>query len=180
MSGEAVLVLDQSHSCTGFALWHECEAITGSWPLSDGVKNRAEGYRELWGKMDAFHKKYGLGLIIHETPVLGAINKGQAQIFGTLGLVAIIELFCISRGLGAPISYPPQSWRTTFFSKAERKAIRGKDWKRPAIERARQLGFDPSNDNEAEAFAILDHYLAKHKIMPYWRDRIDGGLDPVA
>lgn len=119
--------------------------------------------------LDNMHKDHGLAEIVHEEPALGAVNKGAQQIGAAMGLVAIIELFACSRGLPEPIGYPPQSWRGTWFSKAERAAIRGKDWKRPAIERARQLGFDPLTGDEAEAVAILDHHLHKRRITPPWR-----------
>jgi hypothetical protein len=179
MSGGSLLVLDQSLSSTGFALWDGSDVVSGIWPLCDGIESRAQGFRELFHRLDALHKGRGLAQIVHEEPVMGAVNKGAGQIIAAVGLVPIIELFAISRGLPSPISYAPQSWRASFFTKAERKAIRGKDWKRPAVERARQLGFDPVSADEAEAIAILDHHLLKLKITPHWRQGA-AMLDPVA
>lgn len=180
MAGGSLLVLDQSLSSTGFALWDGSAVVmSGAWPLCDGIDNRAQGFRQLWQHLDAMHKGRGLAQIVHEEPVMGAVNKGAGQIIAAVGLVPIIELFAISRGLPSPVSYAPQSWRSSFFTKAERKAIRGKDWKRPAVERCRQLGFDPIDHNEAEAIAILDHHLLKLKITPCWR-REAIMLDPVA
>lgn len=176
----SILVLDQSLSSTGFALLDEGQRaiLSGAWPLCDGEANRAEGFRQFWGHLDRMHKGHPLGTIVYETPPLGTVNKGAAQIFGKIGLVAIAELFACSRGI-AIRGYPPQSWRGTFFSKAERAALKGKDWKRPAIERCRQLGFDPVTHDEAEAIAILDHHLLKLKITPSWRAGA-AMLDPVA
>lgn len=181
ITGGTILFLDQSLSSTGFALWDGSDIYeTGAWPLSGGIdKNqRAHGFRELFGKLDATHKKWTLAQIIHETPVFGAVNKGEDQLIATAGIVAIIELFAISRGIPMG-SYPPQSWRATFFTKDERKSIRGKDWKRPALLRARQLGFNPFSHDEAEAIAICDHHLHKINITPPWRQKAGAMLDPV-
>lgn len=185
MPDRIILSLDQSLSSTGFVLLKAGSAIlSGSWPLCDGAKNRALGFRELWGKLDAMHKGHGLDRILHERPSFGAANQGEDQLIGAIGMVAVIELFACSRSI--PIdAYSVQSWRSTFFTKAERKAIAAKpsrvrDWKRPAVERARQLGFDPITHDEAEAIAIADHHLLKHKITPAWRGKAGPMLDPVA
>ncbi len=178
----ALLALDQSLSATGWALLDPVAGgavQSGSWPLCDGSRNRAEGFREIWRRLDELHKSVGLASIVYEEPPLGTVNKGADQIFGKIGIVAIVELFALSRGLSIA-SYYPQSWRATFFAKAERAALKGKDWKRPAIERCRQLGFDPVTHDEAEAIAILDHHLHKAKITPFWRNGRGLMLDPVA
>lgn len=175
MFDQPILALDQSLERTGFALFdgHKV-AISGSWPLCDGAKHRDLGFRELWHRMDAIHKGHRIGQIIHEGPVFGAANKGEDHLIGSIGLIAVIELFCISRGLPKPRSHSPSSWRVSWFTKSERKIIRAKsqklrDWKHPAILRARQYGFDPSSHDEAEAIGILDHDLLKQRIMPPWR-----------
>lgn len=183
MRNYSTLSLDQSHSSTGFCLLPaRGDPITGSWPLADGTSHeqRSLGYRELWYRLDAMHKGHDLGEILHEQPAFGAANQGQDQLIATIGLVAIIELFGCSRGIAVK-AYPAQSWRGTWFSVEERKALRpkGKDWKHPAILRARQLGFDPSSHDEAEAIAIADHHLHKVGIQPEWRKEA-GMLDMVA
>ena len=175
------LFLDQSHSSTGFALYKPVDGgtmISGEWPLGIGVKHRAEGFRELFGKLDAMNKGHGLDRIVHEEPVLGAVNKGADQIIATIGLVAVIELFAISRDIPTT-SIGVGTWRTTWFMRDERRALKGKDWKHPAVVRARQLGFDPVDHNEAEAIALCDHYMHTLKLVPPWR-KGSIMLDPVA
>lgn len=175
---EPTLYLDQSLERTGFALFVEGrDLVSGSWPLCEGARHRELGFRELWHRLDAMHKGHGFRQIVHEAPVFGAANQGEDHLIGAIGLIAIIELFCISRGLPKPRSYGPSSWRTSFFTKTERKLIRAKpqklrDWKRPAILRARQYGFDPSSHDEAEAIGICDHDLLKMRITPPWRSAI--------
>lgn len=183
---DKVLVLDQSLDSTGFVLLEGNSAIlSGAWPLCEGAKNRALGFRELWGKIDAMHKGHGIAKIVHEAPVFGAPNKGHNEIVGAIGLVGVIELFSVSRGLPKPSAYSPRSWRTTFFTKQERKAMSAKpkkvrDWKYAAIQRARQYGHDPATHDEAEAIGIADHWLLKCEIMPKWREEASGMLDPIA
>jgi len=179
MAGKAILCLDQSLSGTGFALLPESgDLLTGSWKLCDGIRNRASGFRELFARLDAMNKGHGLGLIAHEEPISGKIDTTPKRV-ALFGLVAIIELYGISRGIDVR-SYPSQSWRSSFFTKDERKALRGSDWKRAAVERSRQLGLDPMTDDEAEAFAILDHHLLLHRIQPEWRKSNEGNIRPVA
>lgn len=170
----AILALDQSLESTGFALFADGAIVmSGSWHLCDGAKNRSIGFRELFTRLDKLHKGRGFTEIVHEAPAFGAVNKGADQLVGAIGMIAIIELFAQSRGLPAPRSHAPISWRTSWFRKIERKAIAAKpqrlrDWKRPALLRARQYGFDPKSHDEAEAIAILHHDLIRSGIEPPW------------
>ena len=163
----AILSLDQSLSGTGWVLLAGDQVTGGVWPLCDGIRHRAQGFRTLFGYLDAMHKDHQLAEILHEEPISGPKDTTPKRV-ALFGLVAIIELFGVSRGIKVT-AHPSQSWRGTFFSAEERKQFRGKDWKRPAIERSRQLGHDPSTDDEAEAFAILDHHLHCQRIIPPWR-----------
>lgn len=165
----AILALDQSLSNTGVALLDWPDVTTTNWPLCDGIRNRSQGFRVLFQHMDALHRNCGgLVEIIHEEVVLKPTDK-RDKCVALFGLVAIIELFAVSRGITVT-PYPADKWRATAFSDEERKHFRGKDWKRPAIERCRQLGRDPNTDDEAEAFLLLDHHLYCKRIMPPWRE----------
>lgn len=166
MSG-AILCLDQSLSNTGWALLDGDFLDTGNWPLCQGIRDRAAGFRELWWKMEATHQAHPLAEIVHEEPIATRVDKLPKQV-ALYGLVAVIEFFAISRRI-VVTSYRSDKWRATAFSDEEIKHYRGKDWKRPAIERARQLGRDPNTDDEAEAFLCLDHHLHCQRIMPVWR-----------
>lgn len=171
---EPILALDQSLSSTGWCLYAEGEdPVSGSWPLASSAKKRAEGFRELWGHLDKMHKLHGFAELVHERPSFGAVNQGEDQLIGAVGLIGVIELFCCARSIEIR-SHSVQSWRTTWFLKHERKAIAAKpqkvrDWKRPALERAEQYGFAVASHDEAEAIAILDHDLLTRRITPPWR-----------
>lgn len=171
MSG--ILALDQSMSCTGWALYVEgCDVMVGSWPLADRAAMRAEGFRQLFGHLDQMHKAHGLAQIVHEKPNFGAVNQGEDQLIAQIGLIAIIELFGVSRSVPVSAHYT-QSWRTTWFLKHERKAIQAmpgklRNWKGRAIERAEQYGLAAANGDEAEALAILTHELLTSNRTPPW------------
>lgn len=169
MTDRAMLALDQSLSSTGFALLDGPDLTTGSWPLCEGIGQRAQAFRVLFHHLDALNRQCGgLAEIVHEEVVLKPTDK-RDKCVALFGLVAIIELFGVSRGIEVT-AYPSDKWRATAFSDEERKHFRGKDWKRPAIERCRQLGRDPNTDDEAEAFLLLDHHLNCRRIMPTWRE----------
>lgn len=65
------------------------------------------------------------------------------------------------------------TWRKHAFGNGR---MNRQEAKERAMEECRALGFDPTNDNEAEAFFILDYYVAlrnKHGagIPQPWRDK---------
>ncbi len=88
-----------------------------------------------------------------------------------LGLSGMAEWFayridarCYSVAIG--------TWRKHAFGTGH---LKREEAKRMAMEQCRALGFDPSNDNEAEAFFILDYYVNLRnkfgaKIATPWRD----------
>lgn len=170
----STLSLDQSFSSTGFVI--EAGGLIlkrGAFPLSEGKAMRGQGFRVLFLWLDAHHKEFGFDTIVHEE-VLKLKKDHPQKLVGLYGLVAVIELFAASRGIDTVIAYPSAKWRETFFSKEERVGIRvaaaDDKWKQAAKARAEQLGYECRTDDEAEAFAILDHHLHALKIKPPWRE----------
>jgi hypothetical protein len=100
-----------------------------------------------------------------------------------LGLAAVVETWAYDaenrkdaagRKLQRPKIYAVHigTWRKHAFGTGR---MNREEAKRRAMEECRALGFDPSNDNEAEAFFILDYYVSlqnKHgaRIPQPWRD----------
>jgi hypothetical protein len=88
-----------------------------------------------------------------------------------IGLATMAEWF--AHRIGARCyTVPIGSWRKHAFGNGHMKRDEAK---RRAMEECRALGFDPSNNNEAEAFFVLDYYIAlrnKHGagIPQPWRD----------
>lgn len=88
-----------------------------------------------------------------------------------IGLATMAEWFAYKINARCYL-VPIQSWRKHAFGTAHMKRDEAKV---RAMQECRALGFDPSNDNEAEAFFILDYYLALlnrsgRKIDMPWRD----------
>lgn len=137
------------------------------------IGRAAEALREFLADRHRMHG--GLTDIVFEAQHVGGkidINVIQRLI----GLGAMAEWFaykvnarCYSVHIG--------TWRKHAFGTGHMTRDAAK---RLAMEGARGLGFDPSNDNEAEAFFILDYYLhlrnrhlrgnAKPEIPMPWRD----------
>ena len=59
-------------------------------------------------------------------------------------------------------------WRRHFLG-AMKRGTKRVTLKQYAIERARQLGFTPRNDDEADAIGILDYACDREGIVPDWR-----------
>lgn len=90
-----------------------------------------------------------------------------------LGLAGVVEYFAAHPKIQAKCyKVAIATWRKHAFGNGRMNRLEAKQ---RAMEECRALGFDPSNDNEAEAFFILDYYVNlrnKHGAgieMP-WRD----------
>lgn len=162
-----ILALDQSPSSTGFALWDDGLALSGAWPLCEGIARRAIGFNEIHARLLAIHKDRPIDLIAYEQPIKRPSDKVE-KLIALYGVAAHIESFCQKRQIRCFV-IGQHSWRETWLGK--KHGIKGsEDLKRAAIERARQYDFDPKTHDEAEALGILDHQLLSMKIMPPWRE----------
>lgn len=162
-----ILAIDQSPSSCGFAVWNTGDAIpqSGAWPLCENIKQRSLAFAGLRRELVAIHKAEPIDLIAHEKAIKLPTDKLD-KLIALYGLVAIIEGFAQARRIRF-MAAAAGDWRKTWFNGME---VEGHpDLKRMAIERARQFGMDPINDDEAEACGILDHTMHLEKITPPWR-----------
>lgn len=172
MSVPRVLTLDQSISNTGWALvggsrgW---AAQTGAWPLGDGAgpDKRPAAFIALQRNIQRIHAEEPLEAIGYETPIWKPGDKVDKMV-ALYGLVSQIEVWAHSRRVPF-FSISQSDWRETFLG-AARKGTDAEQKKRLAVERARQFGFDPKSDDEAEATGILDHLLHVLGHVPKWRE----------
>lgn len=162
-----ILALDQSHSSCGFALITREGVSSGAWALAESLRYRAAGFFELRKRVTRIHKATPIHTIAHETPLLTRTDTPE-RLIALYGLVATIEAWAWPRGI-AVISVDAKDHRATWLPDAGKRIGRD-EWKRLAIERARQYGFDPRTDDEAEALAILDNVLLSRKFVPTWRE----------
>lgn len=161
------LALDQSLKSTGYALWDEGEPlVSGAWPLSDGIATRANAFLAIHRKIAAFHKEKPIDWLVYETPELMRKDKVD-KLIGLYGLVAHIESICKIK-LIAVSPVRSRKWRTCFFDHDYNGAGTEK-FKAMAIHRAKEFGFDPEVDDEAEAIGIMDWALHDRGFTPQWR-----------
>lgn len=140
-----------------------------TFPSDPGEIGRAaEALRQFLADRHAMHG--GLTHIVFEAQhAAGKLN--MAVLNRLIGLGAMAEWFAYKVNAKC-FTIPIGSWRKHAFGTGHMKRD---DAKRRAMEECRVLGFDPSNDNEAEAFFVLDYYIAlrnKHgaHIAQPWRD----------
>lgn len=106
------------------------------------------------------------------------VGSNEASVLMLVGLRAIIlnvghELRCRSVK-----DVPIDAWRTDFCGRGEvglikraarnAKAKSTDPLKAATMERCRQLGMKPKNDNEGDALGILTYSLLVHGIKPPW------------
>lgn len=158
----AILTLDLS-TTTGWAL-AEPPAVA-AWPQSvPGIKGPIEGvsygimsfksvYATAGSRFSAFSDwlcnmltDQVPGLVVFEAPVIG---RGLSASRLAAGMASIVELMCWRREI-AHYEVSPQTVKKHF-------AGSGRAQKRDVIEACRQRGWDPQDDNAADALALLDY-----------------------
>jgi Holliday junction resolvasome RuvABC endonuclease subunit len=95
----------------------------------------------------------GVDAVYYERVVRHASN-GAAQIYG--GFVACLTAFCEANGVRyveVNVSTIKSHW--TGKGNAKKEAM---------IERCKERGFEPQDDNEADAYALLDYALEREGI----------------
>ena len=103
--------------------------------------------------------------IVCEAPFAGKSTTTNRQIFG---LSAIADMAFHNLGLmrghdiQAVYEVPPQTWRKHFLGKGRGPR---EEMKAAALTRCRQLGFEPDDDNAADALGLLDY--AMHRFMKH-------------
>ncbi len=163
------LFLDQSiHSC-GWCLFDRGAVTSGAWPLAPSIERRGAAFFELRKHITRIHKmdERGLDLIAVETPILTRADKPE-KLIALYGLVASVEAWAWPKKV--PVISVDQTKHRKSWLLLKRGQAKGDEWKRLAILRARQYGFDPRTHDEAEAIAIMDHVLLSRKIKPEWRE----------
>ncbi len=163
-----LLALDQSPLSTGFALWDEGREapISGAWPLCEGIAKRAVGFVQVHRSIAAIHKERPIDVLVYEQPIKRPSDKVE-KLIALYGVAAHIESYCQIKGIRCFV-VRAGDWRETYLG--AKHGIKGSEnFKRAAVERGRQFGFDPVTHDEAEAIGILDHQLHAMKITPPWR-----------
>lgn len=183
-----ILSLDLSKRCTGFAVWDEAweKPRYGSWSLGSEMASDGAVFLKLHRCLNDLRQLAAFEWIYHEEAINPANLNGVTNIASLrlqAGLAAHVESFAEARRCHVQ-RVNIGSWRKGFIdpdlvSQAQADARRKRKLtgkgsardklKRLAIERARQLGFEPRNDDEAEAIGVLDYACSLKGIVPPWR-----------
>ena len=166
-----VLGLDLSVKSTGWALWSESLArpACGIWKLAPSIDWRARAFVRLQRNIMDLHRVGALTHIAFEEPISPGALHGHTNldtIHGAIGLASHVQSFCEAGGVRC---YPVglSTWRRHFLGKMPR-GTKTADLKAMAMQRCRELGFDPEKHDAAEACGILDYQLHRLQITPPW------------
>ena len=168
-----ILALDLSKACTGWALWDtkSDSARVGHWVLGSEYTSDGKTYRKLREEMAALSSLCSIDHIFYEEPLRAEVLHGHTNL-ATLrvltGLAAATECLGAELECRSVVPVHNKKWRAIFIGRQKRGTVR-ETLKDLAIERCKQLGFRPRNDDEADAIGLLDYGCEALGIMPVWR-----------
>lgn len=168
----AILGLDLSKRSTGWALWEKSSdsARFGTWVLGSEFTSRGRTYKKLRQCVADLSSLVTVEYIFFEEPLRPEVLQGHTNI-ETLkvlaGLAATAE--CLGDELGCRIvrGVPPSTWRVSFIG-SQKRGTKRETLKDLTMERCRQLGMKPGNDDEADAIGLLTHGAESIGMPPPW------------
>lgn len=166
------VALDLSVKNAGFAFWSEGQERPrcGIWKLAPGQEWAGRAFVRLHRSLLDLHAVEPITDLIWEEPLPHWAVSGQTSIV-TLKAAAGLAAHALSfaEAVGARHHETNQStWRRHFLGKLPR-GTKTVDLKKMAMDRCRELGFDPERHDAAEACGILDYQVSLAGITPPWR-----------
>lgn len=183
------LALDPSKRSTGYAVWQDGwdKPRHGHWRLGSEYTTDGGVFAKVHRCLNDLHALTKFEAIYFEQPIHPAQLSGATNIHTirlAAGIAAHIESFAHAKRCRIVKSVNVQQWRPDFLGrmpineanararrlkKAGKKSASARDeLKALTIERCRQLGCDPANDDEADAIAILTYAISLNGITPPW------------
>lgn len=166
------LALDLSKRSTGFAIWQEGweTARYGHFVLGSEYTSNGRTYAKLHERMSELYQVCRFDRLFFEEPIHPAQLTGHTNV-DTLrvlaGLAAHAESFGEVMGCRTIMRINVSSWRGPFIG-PQKRGTKRTTLKELTMERARQLGFRPRKDDEADAIGILTHCILLSGITPPW------------
>lgn len=166
------VALDLSVRSSGWAMWNRGQErpAFGTWELAAHVDWAARGFVRLHKNLIDLHRLDPIECIYFEEPLSPGSVHGQTNVrtlYVAAGLAAHAESFAEAIGARHHVVHQA-TWRRHFIGKMPR-GTKTPDLKHMAMQRCRELGFDPSKHDAAEALGILDYQLSIESITPPWR-----------
>lgn len=168
----SILALDLSKRSTGWAAWQPGwnTARYGHWQLGSEYTSDGGTYCKLHEKLYELWQVARYEHLFLEDPISQAALSGHTNI-ATLrilsGLAAHAESFAEQMRLRTVMRVNVASWRRHFIGKMPR-GTKSKTLKQYAMQRCRDYGFTPRNDDEADALGLLDHACHLQGLQPPW------------
>jgi hypothetical protein len=168
----SVLALDLSVKCSGFAQWSDGQAKPdhGTWELAGGITHAPRAFVRLHRHLRDLNDIARIDLIMFEDPLPPHSVHGQTSIDvlkASAGLAAHVQSFAEAMGIRHRAVHQA-TWRRHFIGSMPR-GTKTPDLKHLAMQRCRELGFDPTKHDAAEALGLLDYALSIEGIIAPWR-----------
>lgn len=168
-----ILALDMSKRSTGYATFEigSDVAFHGTWELGSEFTPDGGTYCKLHQSMSDLNLLGKIEYVYFEDPLAATALHGHTNINSLrvlTGLAAHAESWGEAMGCRVVQRVNMTTWRKSFLGTVKRGTKR-MTLKELSIERCHQLGFNPRNDDEADALGILDYACVALKIMPPWR-----------
>lgn len=167
------LALDQSKNRTGWAFWKEGldRPVHGHFKLGDEFVPHGKVFAKLHVELSALYGTLGFDSVRYEQPADPAHfdRKTSFEVpFVLIGIAAHINSFCAAKGIRRCEWIHSATWRRHFIGSMPRGKKRW-ELKDFVMQRCRDLGMSPRNDDEADACGILDYDLSIANVLPPWR-----------
>lgn len=183
-----LLALDLSKTCTGWAYWGTGDerALLGHFSLGGSYASNGDVFARLQGKLNELRQTLRFDRLVWEQK-LSPQNLGAISNYQTIALLGGLEAHAESFAAVFRMPYRAvnvSSWRPDFLGRDEiagiRKAVKAKEaelgrkvgtsdaLKVATMLRARQLGFEPRKQDEADALGVLTYELLYRGVTPPW------------
>lgn len=175
--------LDQSKSCTGWAAWRPGWELPryGSVQLGSEYTGDGQTFTKLRALIiDSYQALLNFEYLFYEQVINHRqhVSSNEASVLTLTGLRAVIEGVGFELRCRSVKAVEEIYWRRDFCGSGEiqmikREAKRAEKsarspLKAATMERCRQLGMMPRNDNEGDAIGILTYGLLLNGLTPPW------------
>lgn len=176
------VALDLSVRSCGWAQWSAGQPLPthGTWELAGGIDHVARAYVRLHRNLQDLHRVDPIETLVFEDAIPPHMLHGHTNA-DTLAAAAGLAAHAMSFGEAIGCSWRSVSiaaWRRHFIGSIPR-GTPTPELKHLSMTRCRELGFDPTKHDAAEACGLLDYAVSAAGILPPWRHALQRELLPA-
>jgi hypothetical protein len=177
----SLLALDLSIRSTGFAFWSDgmAKPAYGTWELAGDIDHAPRAFVRLHRRLKDINDATPIDVIAFEEAIPPHMLHGNTNA-KTVTAAAGLAAHVMSFGEALGIRYRAVSigaWRRHFIG-SQPRGTKTADFKHLAMQRCRELGFNPAEHDAAEACGLLDYEMSVEGILPPWRHALQTQLRP--